>query len=146
MPNLTFMGVQFVYMLALVIWVGGMIGFIVLFVPSMSAVLERHVTGQVITNFLPRLKKVVAICIVLLAVTSAVKLVLWENITPWLIGRWAALAAMFALAVYDYAIVNPRMTAAKAAGDIKTFDELHGKAIVAMGATLLMGLVALFLS
>lgn len=146
MPNFLYMSVQWAYLLALAIWVGGMIGFIVLFVPSLTHTLKREQTGTVIADFLPRFRAAVAVCVGILAVTSAVRFALWETVTPWLLIRWAALGGMAGLAAYDFSLLAPRLKAAKEEGDKKLFARLHAKATLTMGLTLLLGLVALFFS
>ncbi len=146
MPNFLYMGVQWAYLLALAIWVGGMIGFIVLFVPSLTDTLKREQTGAVIGNFLPRFRAAVSVCVGILVVTSAVKFALWETVTPWLLIRWSALGGMAGIAAYDFGILAPQLKAAKEAGDKKLFARLHTHATLTMGLTLLLGLVALFLS
>lgn len=140
------MAVNWVYMLALCIWLGGMIAFVVLFAPSLTATLSREDAGHVVANFLTRLRPTVVVCIVLLTITSMAKYALWETTTPWLLMRWAALGIMAALAAYDFQVLAPKLVAAKAAGDTATFGKLHKSAVMTMGITMLLGLVALFLS
>lgn len=146
MPNFLYMGVQWAYLLALAIWVGGMIGFVVLFVPSLAATLERGQVGAVIGRFLPRFRAAVGACVTVLALTSVVKFLLWENVTPWLLLRWSALGAMAALAAYDFGLLAPALKTAREADDKELFARLHGKATLTMGLTLLFGLTALFFS
>jgi len=146
MPNFAYMAVNWVYLLALCIWLGGMIAFVVLFAPSLTAILSREVAGQVVSNFLGRLRPTVMVCIILLTITSAVKFGIWETVTPWLMVRWLALGGMAALAAYDFQSLAPRLAAAKAAGDGATFGRLHKTAVNTMGITMLLGLIALFLS
>jgi len=145
-PNLTYMAVQWGYLLALAIWLGGMIAFTVLFAPSLSAVLARADAGRVVGVFLGRFRVAVTVCIVLLVATSAVKFMMWETITPWLLLRWCALGGMMGLTVYDFTVLAPRLAAAKAAGDGAAFASLHKVAVATMGATMLLGMITLFVS
>ncbi len=146
MPNITYMIVNWVYLLALAIWVGGMIGFVALFAPSLTAVLPRAEAGKVVGNFLGRFRMAVIVCILLLAITSAAKFVMWETITPWLLIRWSCLGGMAGLAAWDFKGLAPKLIAAKAAGDMETYNRLHKIAVMTMSMTLLLGLIALFLS
>ncbi len=146
MPNLTYMAVQWTYLTALAVWIGGMVAFAALFAPSLTAVLERPQAGRVVADFLGRFRKVVIGCMVVLLVTSLIKFIAWENLTPWLLLRWGALAGMFGLAVYDFGSLAPRLAAARAAEDQATFGRLHKTAVSTMSATLLLGLLVLFVS
>ncbi len=146
MPNLSYMAVNWVYMLALCIWLGGMIAFVVLFAPSLTATLSREDAGRVVSAFLGRFRTAVIVCILLLAITCAAKFTLWETITPWLILRWAALGGMAGLAAWDFGMLAPRLAVAKEAGDTATFNRIHKTAVMSMSITLALGLLALFLS
>jgi len=146
MPNLTYMAVQWCYLTALAVWVGGIIGFAALFVPSMAQVLERADTGRVIAAFLPRFRVAVASCVAVLLLTSVVKFAAWETLTGWLLARWLLLGAMAGLALYDFRVLAPRLIQARAAGDRKSFDRQHRSAVATLSATCLMGLGVLFLS
>jgi len=146
MPNFTYMAVNWVYMLSLCIWLGGMIAFVVLFAPSLTAVLSREDAGHVVANFLTRLRPTVVVCIVLLTITSVAKYGYWETVTPWLLMRWMALGIMAALAAYDFSVLAPKLVKSKATGDTTTFGKLHKTAVKTMGLTMLLGLIVLFLS
>ncbi|MDH4230075.1 MAG: DUF4149 domain-containing protein [Nitrospirota bacterium] len=147
MPNFAFMLVQWVYLLALMVWVGGMITFVVLFVPSLTTTLDRPTAGRVISAFLGYYRSAVTVAIALLTGTSVAKFLLWErNLTPWLTARWGCLAIMVVLVLYDFGTLAPRLAAAKAAGDQAAFARTHRTAASTMLLTLAFGLVALFLS
>lgn len=146
MPNLTYMTVQWAYLLALIVWVGGMITFVALFVPSLSDTLERGKVAQVIGAFLPRFRVAVMGSSGVIVLTSAVKFALWETVTPWLLARWAAIALMIGLALYDFGILAPRLKKAKDASDTILFGRIHRTAVATMSLTLVLGLAALFLS
>ncbi|MDH5527478.1 MAG: DUF4149 domain-containing protein [Nitrospirota bacterium] len=146
MPNFTFMAVQWVYLLALAVWVGGMIAFITLVAPALVAALDRESAGRVVAVFLGRFRAAVTVAIALLAATSVAKFLLWETVTPWLLVRWGCLAGMTALALYDFGVISPKLAAAKAAGDTATFGRVHRVAVASMGLTVLLGLAALFFS
>jgi hypothetical protein len=146
MPNLAFLTVNGAYLTALAIWVGGMAAFAFLFAPTLVATLSRADGGRVVAAFLPRFRTTVALCIVALLACSVAKYALWETLTPWILARWAALAAMTGLAAYDFTVLAPRLAAARADGDEAGFARLHATASATMGATLGLGVVAVFLS
>jgi len=146
MPNLGYMAVNGAYLAALAVWVGGMAAFALLFVPSLVAVLQRPDTARVIADFLPRFRAAVGVCVLVLLVASGAKFALWETLTPWLLARWAVLAGMAGLAAYDFQVLAPRLTAAKAADDTGAFARLHRTATTTLGITGLLGLAALALS
>jgi putative copper export protein len=147
MPNITYLTVNGTYLIALAVWIGGMAAFAFLFAPTVAAVLSREDAGRVVAAFLPRFRTAVALCIVALLVTSGIKFVLWEaNLNPWLLARWAALAAMTGFAAYDFTVLAPRLAAARAAGDEAGFARLHVTASWTMGVTLGLGVVAVYLS
>ena len=146
MPNLAYMAVNGTYLTALAIWVGGMVAFAFLFAPTLTATLSRDDAGRVIAAFLPRFRTAVAVCILVVLLASGARYLFWEPLNPWMLGRWAALAAMIGLAAYDFTVLAPRLAAAKAAGDGVAFARMLGTATRTMGATLALGLVAVYLS
>lgn len=146
LPNVAYMGVNGAYLTALVLWVGGMAAFAFLFAPTLVATLTRADAGRVVAAFLPRFRNTVALCIVVLLACSAAKYALWETLSPWILARWAALAVMTGLAAYDFTVLAPRLAAAKARGDEAGFARLHASASRTMGATLGLGVLAVFLS
>jgi putative copper export protein len=147
MPNIAYLAVNGTYLVALAVWVGGMVAFAFLFAPTLVAALPREDAGRVVAAFLPRFRTTVLLCVVVLLVTSGLKFALWEmNLNPWLVARWAALAAMTGLAAYDFSVLAPRLAAAKAEGDGATFDRLHATASRTLGLTLGLGVVAVVLS
>lgn len=146
MPNFGYMAVHGAYLIALAVWVGGMAAFALLFVPSLLAALPRPDAARVITAFLPRFRAAVGVCVLVLLAASGAQFALWETLTPWLLARWAILAGMTALALYDFQVLAPRLAAAKAAGDTGGFARLHRAATTTMGTTAVLGLVALALS
>jgi len=145
-PNLAYMTVNGVYLAALAVWLGGMVAFAAVFVPSLVAALERPQAARVISAFLPRFRRAVAVCAAVLLAASVLKFALWETYGPWLLARWLTLAAMALLAGYDFRVLAPRLAAARAAGDTAGFDRLHGTAVGTLGATTLLGLAAFCLS
>jgi len=146
MPNFAYLAVNGVYLTALAVWIGGMVAFAFLFAPTLVATLPRADAGRVVAAFLPRFRNAVALCIVVLLVCSAAKYALWETLSPWVLARWAALGLMTGLAAYDFTVLAPRLAAAKARGDGPGFARLHATASRTMGATLGLGVVAVFLS
>lgn len=140
------MVVQTAYLLALAVWLGGMIVFGALFAPSLTAVLDREASGRVISVFLDRFKVAVGLSVMVITATSAIKFFYWENVTPWLLLRWLALGGMTGLALYDFLFLAPRLKAARETGDKETFARFHNKAVRTMGMSVLLGLVALFFS
>jgi len=146
MPNLAYLAVNGTYLTALAVWVGGMVAFAALFVPTLVSALPRDDAGRVISAFLPRFRTAVALCILVLLAASGAKFVLWESLNPWLLARWGALALMIGFAAYDFTVLAPRLGAAKARGDEAAFARLHAVGTRTMGATLALGVVAVFLS
>jgi uncharacterized membrane protein len=145
-PNLAYMAVNGTYLTALAVWVGGMAAFAFLFAPTLVASLPREDAGRVVAAFLPRFRTAVALCILVLLIASGAKYALWETLSPWVLVRWAALAVMMGLAAYDFTVLAPRLAAARAQGDGAGFARLHAVAARTMGATLGLGLVAVYLS
>jgi hypothetical protein len=145
-PNAPYMLVNGCYLIALAVWVGGMAAFALLFAPALTATLGHGGAGPVVSAFLVRFRVAVGVCILVLLAASAVKYLLWETLTGWLLARWTVLAAMTGLAAYDFQVLAPRLAAAQAAGDAAAFDRLHVTAARTMGATLALGLAALGLS
>ncbi|HET6369827.1 MAG TPA: DUF4149 domain-containing protein [Nitrospiria bacterium] len=154
-PNFYFMGVQFVHLLALALWVGGIVMAGMVAAPVIfSRVPSRKLAGEVFGEIFRRFERVILVCIVALVATGIIKYVTWENLTPWNLTRYIAIGIMSACGLYSSLAVSPRLRAlqteiadGKGTPDQEAlFDRLHRVSFQCMIVSLICGLIAILLA
>lgn len=159
-PNFYFMGVQFIHLLAISLWVGGivMVGMIV--APTLfRKIKSRQAAGDLLGEILWKFDLLTLFCIGALVVTSAIKYWTWENLTPWNLTRYVAIALMSALGLYSALVVSPKLRgwmafqaskkeggAASAPASTIDFDRLHHTSVRLMKINLICGIVVLLMA
>ena len=93
------MGVQFVHLFALSVWVGGIVVLAGVVTPALTLGMPPSgETGERLMREIHRRFNTVAlVCAVFLLVTGLIKFVTWEHLTPWNGIRYLALVTMSAL-------------------------------------------------
>lgn len=109
-PNFYFMFVQFIHLLALSIWVGGIVGIGLIVAPILfGRIKSRRTAGELMGEILRRFDIVSLYCIVALAVTGVIKYATWENLTPWNLIRYLAILVMSGGGLYSALVVSPKL-------------------------------------
>lgn len=157
MPNLGYMSVQFIHLLALSLWIGGSVAIGSLAAPTLFRLLPSHpAAGQVMAEILRKFDRVKDVCCVALVVTSMLKFVNWErNWNVWFAARYLAILVMILTAFVAGWVVAPslrnlRLTAPSGSelppDRAERFRRLHRASVLLMQVGLLFALVALVLS
>jgi uncharacterized membrane protein len=145
MPNWLYLLFNFLYQLGLAIWIGGSIALGALVAPALFKELPRQQAGGIFGPILRRFSRVRVIAVVLIIVGAAARYVGWErNPNPWIAMRWAAIAFLAAVVVYEIGYLEPALERRR--GDAEGFAKLHRRSEVLMKSTLVVAIVALFLS
>lgn len=153
--NLKFAAVQFFYLAALGSWVAGdlLIGALVL--PEVFRGLpDRGQAGALASAILHRFALVKWACLAVTAAASALRYAAWEQPSPFIRARHAALAVLVLTFFIGFFVLTPRVEALRplvaqaAAGDPARadFGRLHGLAMMNGLAGVVAGCAALFLS
>lgn len=157
-PNFYFMAVQFVHLLALTLWVGGLVMAGMITAPVLfSRLSSRKLAGEIFGEVVRRFERLILICIVALIGTGIVKYLTWENLTPWNSTRYAAIAVMSVCGIYSAWGLSPRLMAlqrqigeapgASAATEKEAvFERLHRRSFQCMVISLVCGLIVLLLA
>jgi hypothetical protein len=140
----------FIYLLALVCWLGGMVFFSIFTAPVIFSVLARADAGRVVSSIFPRyyLLGYIAgsIALILALYFSALR-----SGRIWWILSAAALALALGLTVYAGAAVRPRIDAIHIVGEGQNpdparrfeFDHLHRLSVSLNGGVMVLNLLAL---
>ncbi|MFQ5456167.1 MAG: DUF4149 domain-containing protein [Nitrospirota bacterium] len=158
MPNFYFMGVQFFHLMALAIWVGGMVIIMFIAAPAIFKRLEsRTLAGEITGEILRKFDIIVFFCISALVITGIIKYLNWENPTPWIIMRYMAILVMSLSAIYSSGIISPKMRSLKS--KISSFDtlpennhnriafnQLHRISSICMFLNLICGIISILLA
>lgn len=154
-PNFYFMGVQFVHLLALAIWVGGLIMAGLVAAPVLFTRLSsKKVAGEVFGEMMRRFERLVLFCIVLLVLTGIIKYLTWENLTPWNLTRYVAIGIMSIAGIYSAWAISPKLRAlqeqigeGKGSGEHEAlFTRLHRKSFQCMQVILVCGLIVFLMA
>jgi uncharacterized membrane protein len=147
---------RFVYLLSLVLWVGGIAFFSFIAAPSIFHALPRDEAGKVVTAIFPKYYWEGIICGALALTTSVVLGILtrWSVV---LIVRTILLGMMVVGVLYAVLVLQPNIHAVKA--QVASFENLaptdplrlafarlHGRSFTVNAAVLLLGLVVVFLT
>lgn len=109
-PNFLFMGVQFVHLLALAVWVGGIVILRTIIAPMLFQTLSSQepidfFLGEVFRKF----NQATLFCAGALIVTGVIKFLSWENLTPWNTIRYFAIFVMSLVSLYTAYAVVPKI-------------------------------------
>ncbi len=109
-PNFYFMGVQFVHLLALSIWVGGIVVIRSVVESSLfQGISSRQAAVLLMGEILKKFNRATLLCAVALLATGVIKFLNWENLTPWNSIRYLAILVMSLISVYVAFKLVPRM-------------------------------------
>jgi uncharacterized membrane protein len=156
MPNWLHLVINFIYHVALALWIGGTIVLGALVAPALFRSLPRHQAGGIFGPTLRRFARLRVGALLLAIAAAAVKYLVWESgPTPWIAVRWAALAFMAVVVVYETAVLERQLEARRVhltpdmpddRPERREFQKLHSRAEGLMKATLVAALAAMLLS
>ncbi len=113
-PNFYFMGVQFFHLLALAVWVGGIVILRCIVFPTLLYASPLPPPGSfVLYEIFRKFYKITLVCAVVLIATGFIKFITWENLTPWNSIRYLAILGMICISLYVRYGVFPRMDQTK---------------------------------
>jgi Domain of unknown function (DUF4149) len=140
----------FVYLLALVCWLGGMVFFTAIIAPVVFNLLPIADAGKLVAGIFPRyyiLGYVAGLVAVVLGIYLAIERPprLWWSLSAF------ALAVALGLTIYAGAIVRPRVDAVRTVVEEQNpdpvrraeFDRLHRLSVILNGGVMLLNLAAL---
>lgn len=109
-PNFYFMVVQFIHLLALSVWVGGIVGIGLIVAPILfRRIKSRRTAGELMGEILRKFDIVSLYCIAALILTGIIKYSTWENLTPWNLIRYLAILVMSGGGLYSALVVSPKL-------------------------------------
>jgi len=143
LPNWLYLLFHFLYTLGLAVWIGGAIALGALAAPKLFGALPRAEAGAIFGPILRRFSRVRLAAIALILIGAVVQHWKWEThaSTPWIALRWAAIALMTIIVVYEITVLEPAM-----AKRDERFSSLHRRSELLMKTSLIAALVALFFS
>ena len=142
MPNWLYLVVNLAYHLGLALWIGGSVTLGALVAPALFKALPKEQAGAIFGPTLRRFSRLRIFAIALIIAGAAAKYLRWERhaSNPWLAIRWAAIAFLAAVVVYEVRYLEPAL-------DRRIdFAKLHHRAEVLMKTGLVVAIVALFFS
>ncbi|MEC4677144.1 MAG: DUF4149 domain-containing protein [Nitrospirota bacterium] len=109
-PNFYFMGVQFFHLLALAVWVGGIVVIRCIVLPTLlHSTSSPQSVVLVLREVYRKFYKITLFCALVLIATGFIKFMTWENLTPWNAIRYLAIFGMIGISLYVCYGVFPRM-------------------------------------
>jgi hypothetical protein len=143
----------FIYLLALVCWLGGMIFFSIFSAPVIFRVLTRADAGKVVSGIFPRYYLLGYIAGAI-ALALALYFCLLRTGRLWWVLSAAALAIALGLTIYAGAVLRPRIDAIHIVAEEQNpdaarkaeFDRLHRLSVSLNGSVMVLNLLALLSS
>ena len=156
MPNWLHLVVNLVYHFGLAVWIGGTVALGALVAPQLFRSLPRAQAGGIFGPVLRRFSRLRVLALVMTIAAAAAKYLVWERGgNVWIGLRWAALAFMAAVLVYELGFLEKameRLRASVASAESeedparRAFGILHRRAELLMKMTFVAALLALLLS
>lgn len=143
MPNWWHIAFNGLYHLGLALWIGGAIALGALVAPALFRTLPRPDAGAIFGPVLRRFAYLRLAAVGLMVFGAGSKYLRFEThaATPWIAVRWALIAFLAVVVVYEIVSLHPRM---EKRGD--DFAKLHKRSEALMKLSLIVAVVALFLS
>ncbi len=149
--DLGFAAVQFLYLIALAVWVGGMAVLAFVVTPTIFAQLERRQAGALSGRILRRFDTVIYGCLVVAIAMASIRALRYDAGTLASVIRYVMLVVMAGLALFSGTILARRIEAARP-GDsadptMRTrFARLHRLSVSIYMINMLLGAAVFFLS
>lgn len=143
MPNWLHIVFNGLFHLGLALWIGGVVALGALVAPALFRSLPRPDAGAIFGPILRRFAYVRLAAVALMVIGAGAKYLKFEThaATPWIALRWAFIALLAIIVVYEIGVLHPRM---ERRGD--DFARLHKRAEALMKVSLVAAVLALFLS
>ncbi len=152
-PNFYFMGVQFIHLLALSIWVGGILMIQAVIIPSFFSIkTSQRNLSALLAIILQRFNQITLLCTLALISTGIIKFWSWENLTPWNLIRYSAIALMSGISLYAFFKISPLLKqlftakTSESVHEIKLNHPLYRQSTSLMRLSLSCGLTALLMA
>jgi uncharacterized membrane protein len=149
-------GLRFIYLLSIALWIGGMAFFSFLAAPSIFKALPRDEAGKVVSDIFPKYYWQGIICGAI-ALAASVALGVRERWNMLLIVRTVMIGVMMLGILYSVVILQPKIQTVKA--QITSFEtlapteplrlefgRLHGRSFSVNAAVLLLGVIVVFIT
>lgn len=145
MPNWWHLLFNGLYHLGLALWIGGAVALGALAAPVLFAALPRQQAGSIFGPTLRRFARLRVAAVALMIAGAGAKYLVFERFahTPWIALRWLFIAILALIVVYEIAGLQPAMERLR--GD-PAFQRLHKRSEALMKASLVVAVLALFLS
>ncbi len=146
MPNWSYLAINFLYQLGLALWIGGSLALGALVAPASFKALPRQQAGAIFGPTLRRFSRLRVIAVLLTIAGAGGKYLGWERnaASPWISLRWVAIAVLAITVFYEIVCLEPALERRR--GQPEAFGKLHRQSEVLMKSTLVVAIVALFLS
>ena len=156
--DVAYQTVSFFYHLSLIVWLGGIITIAFIVAPALFQGLpSKAQAGQIATRIHRQFQGIQLLCMVVLLVSSAIILRIWENMDTVVVIRYVLIFDMVVLAVFHGSVVMKQLRTIRE--QTPSFDDLpendprresfkywHKISVILNLAILLSGLGVLFLS
>lgn len=137
-PNFYFMGVQFLHLLALSVWMGGIVAIKGIVSPILfKSISPRQLNTLLMSEFLKQFNRITLFCAGALIVTGMIKFWAWENLTPWNTIRYFAIIVMSLVSFY-LTLKGSDVKSQSVASATETLDEPLSGSLSARGPQDLM--------
>ncbi len=124
------MGVQFIHLLALSVWVGGILIIQAVVVPSFSYIKpSQQISSAMLAVILQRFHQLTLFCAAALVLTGIIKFWSWENLTPWNLTRYVAISLMTAVSLYAFFKISPQLKQFKLGQDSEPSQGIDERAV-----------------
>ncbi len=148
---------RFVHLLALVVWVGGVVFFSFITAPALFGALPRDMAGRATAAIFPRYYALGAVCGCVAILTSLILRLLAAGESRIWIAQILLLALMTGLTLFAGLVILPEASKLRLAlpglegtpehaAARERFGALHGRSVALNGMVLLLGLGVLFIA
>lgn len=104
------MGIQFIHLFALSVWVGGIVFIQTVLAPILSEWDRSSLSSEFLLNEVFRkFYQTTLFCSAAMVITGIIKFWHWENLTPWNLIRYLAIGIMASVALYTALKISPRL-------------------------------------
>jgi len=142
----------FVYLLAMVCWLGAIIFFSFFTAPVVFTVLARPDAGKVVSVIFPRYYILGYVAGGVAFLIAIYLLISGSGVRGWWLASVLTIAVALGCTIYAGTVVRPRVDAIRSVSEEETpvpaikaeFDNLHRLSVMLNGAVLLLDLIALF--